>query len=143
MFANEPQAVYTAAPTNNLNIDVKIIDTGEKLADLVKKLNKAKVISFDTETTSTQEMTAEIVGISLAIQEGEGYYIPVGHRAGTNLPLEQVISALKGPMTNPKIGKLAHNAKYDYIILARQGLQVSPLTFDTMLAEFILNPGLP
>ena len=141
MFANEPHAVYTTTPANNLNIDVKIIDTEEKLAGLVKKLNKAKVISFDTETTSTQEMTAEIVGISLAIQEGEGYYIPVGHRAGTNLPLEQVISALKGPMTNPKIGKLAHNAKYDYIVLARQGLRVSPLTFDTMLAEFILNPA--
>jgi DNA polymerase I len=141
MFANEPQAIYSSAPTNSLNIDVKVIDTDEKLADLVKKLNKAKVISFDTETTSTQEMTAEIVGISLAIQEGEGYYIPVGHRAGTNLPLEQVISALKGPMTNPKIGKIAHNAKYDYIVLARLGLRVSPLTFDTMLAEFILNPA--
>ena len=60
----------------------------EKLADLVKELNKAKVISFDTETTSTEEMKAEIVGISLAVKEGEGYYIPVGHRAGTNLPLE-------------------------------------------------------
>jgi len=141
MFANQPQAVYSPVPTTGLNIDVKIIDTSEKLADLVKELNKAKVISFDTETTSTEEMTAEIVGISLAIKEGEGYYIPLGHRAGTNLPLEQVISALKPPLTNPKIGKIAHNAKYDYIVLARQGLQVSPLTFDTMLAEFIIDPA--
>jgi DNA polymerase-1 len=141
MFANESPAVYAPTPTNTLNIEVKIIDTDEKLAELVKKLNKAKVISFDTETTSTEEMTAEIVGISLAIQEGEGFYIPVGHQAGTNLPLEQVIPALKGPMTNPKIGKIAHNAKYDYIVLARQGLRVSPLTFDSMLAEFILNPA--
>ena len=141
MFANEPQVVYSPVPTNNLNIEVKIIDAEEKLADLVEELNKAKVISFDTETTSTEEMKAEIVGISLAIKEGEGYYIPVGHRAGSNLPLEQVISALKAPMTNPKIGKIAHNAKYDYIVLARRGLRVSPLTFDTMLAEFILNPA--
>jgi DNA polymerase-1 len=141
MFANEAPAVYAPTPTNNLNIDVKVIDTDAKLAELVKKLNKANVISFDTETTSTEEMTAEIVGISLAIQEGEGYYIPVGHQAGTNLPLEQVISALRGPLTNSKIGKIAHNAKYDYIVLARQGLRVSPLTFDTMLAEFILNPA--
>ena len=140
MFANEPQPiVYT--PTNNLNIDVRVVDTHEKLTDLVKQLNKAKVISFDTETTSTEEMKADIVGISLGIKEGEGYYIPVGHRAGTNLPLEQVIAALKGPLTNPKIGKIAHNAKYDYIVLARHGLRVSPLTFDTMLAEFILNPA--
>src|SRR4030095_10309965 len=96
---------------------------------------------FDTETTSTEEMRAEIVGISLAVKEGEGYYIPVGHRAGTKLPLEQVIAALKAPMTNPKIGKIAHNAKYDYIVLARNGLRVSPLTFDTMLAEFIIDPS--
>src|SRR4030095_12488736 len=131
--------VYTPATT--LDIQVHIVDTEKKLADLVKALNKAEVISFDTETTSTEEMKAEIVGISLAIKEGEGYYLPIGHRAGTNLPLEQVISALKAPMTNPKIGKIAHNAKYDYIVLARQGLRVSPLTFDTMLAEFILNPA--
>ncbi len=121
--------------------NVKIVDTDKKLADLVKELNKARVISFDTETTSTEEMKAEIVGISLAIKEGEGYYIPTGHRAGTNLPLEQVLAALKGPLTNPKIGKIAHNAKYDYIVLARHGLRVSPLTFDTMLAEFIIDPS--
>jgi len=139
MFVNEPQVVYT--PTNNLNIEVKIIDTKKKLADLVKELNKAKVISFDTETTSTEEMKAEIVGISLAIKDGEGYYIPIGHNSGKNLPLDEVISALKEPLTNPKIGKIAHNAKYDYIVLARHGLKVSPLTFDTMLAEFIIDPS--
>src|SRR5688500_7735793 len=139
MFVNEQQVVY--APTNNLNIEVKIIDTDKKLANLVKELNKAKVISFDTETTSTEEMKAEIVGISLSIKEGEGYYIPTGHRAGTNLQLDQVLATLKGPLTNPKIGKVAHNAKYDYIVLARHGLKVSPLTFDTMLAEFIIDPS--
>jgi DNA polymerase-1 len=139
MFANEPQQIIQT--TTPLNINVKIVDTTEKLADLVKKLGKASVISFDTETTSTEEMKAEIVGISLAIEEGEGYYIPTGHSAGTNLPLEQVLAELKGPLTDPKIGKIAHNAKYDYIVLARRGLRVSPLTFDTMLAEFIIDPA--
>jgi DNA polymerase I len=86
-------------------------------------------------------MRADIVGISLAVKEGDGYYIPVGHSAGTNLPLKKVLSALRGPMTNPRIGKIAHNAKYDYIVLAKNGLHVSPLTFDTMLAEFIVDPG--
>src|SRR5215213_6501813 len=141
MFVNESPAPVVYTPATTLNIDVKVIDTSEKLSDLVKELNKAKVISFDTETTSTQEMTADLVGISLAVKEGEGYYIPVGHRAGTNLPLEQVVAALKAPMTNPRIGKIAHNAKYDYIILARNGVRVSPLTFDTMLAEFIIDPS--
>jgi len=139
MFGDEPQTI--AAPKIESNIKVEIVDTPEKLTYLVQELNKAQVISFDTETTSTEEMRADIVGISLAIKEGEGYYIPVGHQAGTNLPLEQVLAALKEPLTDPKIGKIAHNAKYDYIVLAKHKLKVSPLTFDTMLAEFIIDPS--
>ena len=139
MFANEPQVVTT--PKTDLDITVNIVDTEDKLKDLVKELNRAKVISFDTETTSTEEMKADIVGISLACKEGKGYYIPVGHNAGKNLPLKKVLSAIEAPMTTPKIGKIAHNAKYDYIVLAKFGLTVSPLTFDTMLAEFILDPS--
>ena len=139
MFVNEPQVI--AAPTSDLDIQVHIVDTDDKLSDLVKTLNKAKVISFDTETTSTDEMKADIVGISLAVKEGEGYYIPVGHNAGTNLSLKKILSALEPSMTNPNIGKIAHNAKYDYIVLAKHGLVVSPLTFDTMLAEFIIDPS--
>ncbi len=86
-------------------------------------------------------MQAEIVGISLAIKEGEGYYIPIGHSAGNNLSLEQAISILHEPLTNPRISKVAHNAKYDYIVLARHGLVVTPITFDTMIAEFIVDPS--
>ncbi len=138
MFAAETPVI---TPKVDSNITVHIVDTDKKLNDLVEALNKAKIISFDTETTSTEEMQADIVGISLAVNEGEGYYIPIGHIAGTNLPLKQVIDALQEPMTNPKIGKIAHNAKYDYIILAKAGLVVTPLTFDTMLAEFIIDPS--
>jgi len=139
MFIDEPQVIST--PATGLDIEVNIVDTEAKLNDLIKSLNKAKVISFDTETTSTEEMKADIVGISLAVKESAGYYIPIGHNAGKNLPLKKVLSALEEPMTNPKIGKLAHNAKYDYIVLAKYGLVVSPLTYDTMLAEFIIDPS--
>jgi len=139
MFVNETQMVY--APKTTTSIEVRIVDTTEKLNALVEELGKAKVISFDTETTSTEEMQADIVGISLAIKAGEGYYIPVGHSVGINLPLEQVISALQKPLTDPKIGKVAHNAKYDYIVLAKHGLKVLPITFDTMIAEFVIDPS--
>ncbi len=137
----EPSAAFVASPKIESSIEVRIVDTREKLSALVKELNKAKVIAFDTETTSTEEMKAEIVGISLAIKEGEGIYIPIGHASGGNLPLDEVIEALRAPMTNPKIGKVAHNAKYDFIVLAKFGLRVAPLTFDTMLAEFIVDPS--
>jgi len=139
MFASEAPAVYV--PKVPSNLETVIVDTPEKLAALVKELNAAGMIAFDTETTSTEEMRANLVGISLAVKDGQGYYIPVGHLTGTNLPVKDVIAALQSPMTNPKIGKAAHHAKYDFIMLAKQGLRVSPLSFDTMLAEFIVDPG--
>jgi DNA polymerase-1 len=138
MFVNEPQVV---TPAKESKIEVIVVDSLDKLDDLAKQLSKAEVISFDTETTSTEEVEAEIVGISLAIKPKQAFYIPIGHTSGNNLPLKKVIAALTPSMTDPKIGKVAHNAKYDYIVLARHGLTVSPLTFDTMLAEFIVDPS--
>jgi DNA polymerase-1 len=139
LFGDEAPSIPMTHTT--VDIEVHVIDTPEKLEALVTELNRAEIISFDTETTSTDEMQAELVGISLSIQEGRGYYIPVGHNNNQNLPVEQVIAALSAPMTNPEIGKAAHNAKYDYIVLARYGLTVKPLTFDTMIAEFVVDPG--
>jgi DNA polymerase-1 len=139
MFINEPQVVQFEPRSSN--IEVVIVDTQDKLDDLEKELSKASLISFDTETTSVEEMQAGIVGISLAVKAGQAYYIPVGHVSGKNLPIKKVIAALTPSMTNAKIGKVAHNAKYDYIILARNGLVTTPLTFDTMLAEFIIDPA--
>ena len=139
MFETEAKVVSVKPLT--LSIDVKIVDTTEKLNELAKQLSSASVIAFDTETTSTEEMQADIVGMSLAVKEGEGFYIPVGHLTGNNLPIEQIISAIHAPLTNPHISKVAHNAKYDYIVLARHGLVVSPITFDTMIAEFVVDPS--
>ncbi len=139
LFDNESPTI--SARHSTVEITVQIVDAQDALDVLVKKLNKAEVISFDTETTSTDEMQAELVGISLSVEEGTGYYLPVGHTRGQNLSIEQVVSALREPLTNPKIGKLAHNAKYDYIMMSRYGIQVAPLLFDTMIAEFVVDPG--
>jgi len=138
MFVSEPQVVKVETKSN---IEVVIVDTDEKLKNLAKELNKAKVIAFDTETTGTEEMLAELVGISLSTKDGQGYYIPVGHSSGNNLEIKKVMDAITPAMTNPKIGKVAHNAKYDYIILRKYGLDISPISFDTMLAEFIVDPS--
>jgi DNA polymerase-1 len=124
---------------------VTIVDDGEKLARLRRELEAADRIAFDVETTSTDAMQAGLVGISLAVQPGEGYYIPVGHHrtaaAGPQLQLDEVLDALRGPMTDSKHPKVGHNLKYDFLVLARHGLAAKPLTFDTMLAEWICNPA--
>jgi len=126
---------------SSYDLDVKVIDTPEKLQQLLKDLTASKLIAFDTETNALDPLRADLVGISLAVRESEGYYIPVGHRSGRQLPLAEVLAALKDPLTDPKIGKAGHNLKYDYLMLKRAGLVVSPLTFDTMIAEWLINPA--
>ncbi|MDJ0751934.1 MAG: DNA polymerase I [Ardenticatenaceae bacterium] len=138
-----------------------VVRTAAELATLKKALEQATEIAFDLETTSLDEREAEIVGIALAVEPPVGYYIPVGHLkdagqtdtgqmnlfagerqlAEGQLELEAVLTALKPALTNPNIGKIAHNAKYDYAILDRFGIAVDPLTCDTMIAEWLTDPN--
>ncbi len=129
------------SPPPESDLETQVVDDPEALAALAEELASAKMIAFDTETTSTDQMQADLVGISLSIQPGKGVYIPVGHQQGTQLPLDQVIEALTPVMTDPKIPKAGHNLKYDYVILARHGLRVHPLSFDTMIAEWLRDPS--
>jgi DNA polymerase I len=123
-------------------LDVQVVDTAEKLADLAARLAEADTIALDTETTSTDPLRASLVGISLAVKEGEGFYIPVGHITGDpQLPLEDVIRAIGGALSNPKKAKVGHNLKYDVMVLERAGIHTHPLTFDTMIAEWLVNPA--
>jgi DNA polymerase-1 len=126
--------------TDNHELDVQIIDTHEKLNELAEKLSQSKKIAFDTETTSPSPTQAKLVGISLAIETGTGYYIPVGHKKGQQLSLEDVVLKLTPSFTNKDIAKIGHNLKYDAMIMKRHGIDVFPLSFDTMIAEWLLNP---
>ena len=138
LFENTPMKL--GLPTV-YDIDITIVDDEEKLDDLVGKLKSTEKISFDTETTSTDPMQADLVGISLAIQEGEAFYIPVGHKhEKKQLALQTVINALRGPFTDPAIQKIGHNLKYDYLILRNNGLETTPLSFDTMIAAWVIEP---
>jgi len=135
-----PSAIVTAAregPTRP-----HLVADEAALAALLQALEAApNGIAFDVETDGLSPMRASLVGISLAVKEGEGYYIPVGHREGPQLPLGRVIAALKGPLTNPNLPKHGHNIDFDYIALARQGLRVTPLGMDTMLGEWLCDPA--
>jgi DNA polymerase I len=138
-----------------------LVRTEADLAALLADLAQAPVIAFDVETTSLDERAAELVGISLAVASPRAYYIPVGHLASSaqksagqmslfageaelaegQLPLEQVLAALRPFLTDANLPKIAHNAKYDYAILERCGLAVKPLAFDTMIAEWLTDPA--
>ncbi|MCK0142187.1 DNA polymerase I [Aliiroseovarius sp. F20344] len=111
-------------------------------------------VAFDTETTGLNEMLVDLVGISLAVDAGEACYIPLTHKtsqaddlfggsdlAEGQLPLDQVIAALKPMLEDPAILKIGQNMKYDAKILARYGVDVAPID-DTMLMSYAQNAGL-
>jgi len=143
--AGESAELYASEAKSGPETTVHIVDTPEALEALVARLAKAKSIAFDVETTAPDEMRSELVGISLAVKPGEGYYLPVGHlpdlSGARQLDLSTVISALSDSLTDAKIEKVGHNLKFDFTVLARYGLDADPLSFDTMLAEWLLNPS--
>ncbi|NPV57448.1 MAG: DNA polymerase I, partial [Anaerolineae bacterium] len=99
-------------------------------------------LAFDTETTSTDPMRAELVGISLAVREGEAFHIPVGHQTGERqLELELVLNGLRPAMTDPGLPKIGQNLKYDVLVLSNHGLVVAGCAFDTMIAQWIIDPA--
>ncbi len=139
LFAAEVREI-SVPDTYQLNTIV--IDTSDKLEQLKQTLSSVKTISLDTETSGTDPMQARLVGISLAVKEGEGYYIPVGHTGlATQLPLDKVIQALTPSLTNERIQKVGHNLKFDALMLSNNGVEVSPLSFDTMIAQWIIDPA--
>jgi DNA polymerase-1 len=93
-------------------VQTTIVDSPDALRDLVARLSVAQVVAFDTETTSTDQMSAELVGISLAVDGEHGYYIPIGHRPdlGKQLPVDIVIEALKEPLSDTHLAWVRLNA---------------------------------
>ncbi|WP_299026307.1 DNA polymerase I [uncultured Thermanaerothrix sp.] len=118
-----------------------IVSTSPALDELCERLDRADEFALDTETTSLDPLRAELVGISLAIEPGEGYYIPIGHTTGeAQLPWALVRERLQPYLNHPQRRKVGHNLKYDLLALAEHGVWVSPLSFDTMIAAWLLNP---
>ena len=135
--------VTTSEPTTDTSREVIIVDTAAALEELASRLASASQIAFDVETTSTNAMQADLVGISLAVDTGQGYYLPVGHNDASSSQLDPftILASLREPLSNLAIPKVGHNLKYDYIVLARYGLSVAPLSFDTMIAEWLCDPA--
>jgi len=132
-----PQVEAKTEPGKKYNV----VNTGSALNELVNRLSQAEIFAFDLETTSLDAISAQLVGISLSPSAGESYYIPVGHVGWGHveqLPLEQVLESVKPLLEAPDLAKTAHNSKYDMTVLAEYGINVNNLTFDTMLAAYLL-----
>ena len=117
------------------------VQTTAQLEQWLEKVNHAELTAIDTETTSLDAMSAQLVGISLSVKAGEAAYIPVGHQTlgAEQLPLDLVLEKLKPWLESPDHPKVGQNIKYDCHILANHGIQLQGIMHDTMLESYILE----
>jgi DNA polymerase-1 len=138
--AAQQLAMFETAGPGVLSTKTGVVRDEAGLRALATRLNQAPLIAFDTETTSTDPLQAELVGISLAVKEGEGYYIPLGHDEGKQLSKETVLDVLRPIFAGSTRPKVAHNASYDVDVLEAAGVDVAGLSWDTMIAEWLISP---
>ena len=141
LFA-EPAA--TAPRASNLAYDTLL--TWEAFDRWLTKIEAAQLTAIDTETTSLDEMVAQIVGISFSVTPGEAAYIPLKHEgpdAPAQLPLEEVLARLKPWLQNPARHKLGQHIKYDRHVFANHGIEVQGYVHDTMLQSYVLEVHKP
>jgi DNA polymerase-1 len=122
--------------------EYQTVQTAGDLDTLIRKLEKAGLIAFDTETTSLDSMQAELVGLSFCTEPGKAAYIPVGHvYAGVSpqLDRDQVLSRLKPILEDPGKAKVGQHIKYDMNVLSLYGILVEGVAFDTMLESYVFN----
>ncbi len=122
-----------------LDVDYQLIDTEEKRKEIIQKLLTTEVLSIDTETTGTEPMEAELVGMSFSDAENRAYYVPVPAEREEAL---KIVNEFRPLYENENSMKVGQNIKYDMIVLRNYGVQVKGKLFDTMLAHYVLQPEL-
>jgi len=141
------------SPLPAVGVAPRIVDDPHDLAGMVTECRAAPLVSLDTETTSLAPLRADLVGMALAVGPGRSWYLPFAHVApdgelagGTpprNLPglASADLAPLRALLEDPLVPKAGHNIKFDWLVLRRAGVELAGVTYDSMLASFVLDPG--
>lgn len=126
---------HPSPSTRDIAENYRLVDDETTFSELLSTLAKEKNLCIDTETTSLDPLTAELVGIGIGVEEGTACYIPTNGTLG----FERAISALKTLLEDPKHSFFGHNIKYDLHILKNCGIEIAKIGFDTILASYVLH----
>ena len=142
LFADES----TDAPKNqnltrleDLDYDYQLVDTEEKRLDLLQKILTKEIFSLDTETTGTDPITAELVGMSFSFAENQAFYVPV---PSDRREAQRIVDLFRPALEDRRTLKVGQNIKYDMLVLANYGVEIGGPLFDTMIAHYLLQPEL-
>ncbi|SHF24447.1 DNA polymerase I [Chryseobacterium vrystaatense] len=140
LFANFEELDQATSTKSNIEHNdhlYQFVDNPKAQKVLVNNLLKQKAVCFDTETTSLNELEAELVGMSFSYKKGLAYYIPLSEDKGEVL---QTLEIFRPFFEKEDLLKIAHNLKFDYKILKQYDITVKGAIFDTMIAHYLLNP---
>jgi DNA polymerase-1 len=136
---------FNIEPKQNLirdGVDYQVVLSEKELTHLIDRISLADIVAVDTETTSLNYMEAQIVGISIAIEPNQAFYIPCMHdydNAPKQLPRDYVLQQLKPWLEDSNTKKVGHNLKYDSHIFKNHNIDIQGVMFDTMLQSYVLN----
>ena len=119
--------------------DYKLLDTEDDIRNFITAIKNCETVCIDTETTSTNALEAELVGISLSVKEGEAVYIPIAADRAAATTRLQILRPL---IEDERICKVGQNIKYDLTVLGNYGVELRGKMFDTMIAHYVLQPEL-
>ncbi len=125
--------------------DYRLCLSEEDLLPLIEDIIRKGMVSLDTETTSNDPHDARLVGISLSFEENRAHYIPMGHvylGAPEQFSPSRAIELLRPVLEDEGIAKIGQNIKYDALVLRHHGVELKGIHFDTMIASYVINPGL-
>lgn len=135
---SEPEKTNLAT-LHTLNCNYQLVDNEEKLSQLIQNIVTQSVLSLDTETTSTDPIRAELVGMSFSYAENQAFYVPV---PADRSEAQKIVDRFRPVFENREIMKVGQNIKYDMLVLANYGVQLQGPLFDTMVAHYVLQPEL-
>ena len=141
-FAADGQAVYENTSFETLKTTLhnyQLVENQEDLKKLRDYFLTNRILSLDTETTSTSAINAELVGLSFAVKEFEAFYVPVPVNREEAL---QIVNIFKPVYENPEILKIGQNLKYDLEVLRNYGIELKGKMWDTMIAHYLIQPEL-
>lgn len=122
-----------------LDYDYQLIDTEDKTSLFLQNILTKDFFSFDTETTGTDPISAELVGMSFSYAENQAFYVPV---PADRTEAQKIVDRFKPLLENPHTLKIGQNVKYDMLVLGNYGIEVQGPLFDTMIAHYVLQPEL-
>ena len=127
------------ATASTMEHTYKVVQTDQEITDLCKLLLQVSEFAFDTESTSLEVLDSELVGLSFAVEAHKAYYVPIPENRAEAV---QLLSNFKSVFEDERIGKIAHNMKFDLMMLENYGITLKGQLFDTMIAHYLLNPEL-